>query len=68
MIQLHRLETNTGQKTALRFLSLNFLRFLESSFSPIKLPVLMVETISFPVSFPFVSRFHAIGCDSGNEV
>jgi hypothetical protein len=28
---------------------------------------LTVETISFPVSFPFVSRFRAKGCCDGNE-
>jgi hypothetical protein len=54
-------------KTAVRFLPLDFLRFLESSFSSTKLRVLIVETISFPVSFPFVSRFRAIGCCDGNE-
>jgi hypothetical protein len=53
------METNTGQKTFLRFLPLGLLRFLKSSFSPIKLLLLLVETISFPVSFPLVSSFHA---------
>jgi hypothetical protein len=54
--------------TAFCFLLLDFLRFLEPAFSSIKMGALVLETISFPVSFPLVSRFYTVGVSMETSV
>jgi hypothetical protein len=49
------------QRRGFRFLPRPLPCFLKSTFCRMKLRVLIVETVSFPVSFPLVSCFHAMG-------